>query len=198
MRQPIAFSALLIWLLAIGSDAAMAVDTIDWKVVGSWDIRVDPSVNFGCFMLASYTRGDVFRFGFDRQSAHGYIIVGNANWHSISAGSQYPISLQFDSETPWTGNALGVDVGDGLKGLELSFTDQRVMQELAERQVLSISYQSSSIASLPLTGTGTAVAELVSCQNQVDRTVAAHRQAQPPADPFASPVPAPPSDPFAH
>ena len=64
-------------------------------------------------MLASYTRGTVVRIGIDQQNLNGYIVIGNEAWRSLEAGKQYGLSLQFDNDAPWRGNATARSIGGG-------------------------------------------------------------------------------------
>ncbi len=64
-----------------------------WKRVGSWDIRVDRSLNYGCFLVNVYQGGTVFRIGFDRTNGGGYLMLGNPNWRSIEVGKEYDLEL---------------------------------------------------------------------------------------------------------
>jgi len=98
-------------LVALGTQASHAQDSPLWKNVGNWTIRVDKTLNYGCFMLASYTRGTVVRIGIDQQNLNGYIVIGNEAWRSLEAGKQYGLSLQFDNDTPWRGNATARSIG---------------------------------------------------------------------------------------
>src|SRR5262245_43090447 len=82
---------------------AQAQDSAHWKSVGSWEVYVDKSLNFGCFLIAAYTRGTVVRIGLDQKNLNGYVMIGNEAWRSLQVGKQYELRLQFDSEGPWRG-----------------------------------------------------------------------------------------------
>lgn len=165
-------SALLI-LMSTPATWADESETVRWKLVDGWDIRVDPSVNNGCYIAATYQSGNIFRLGFDRQNANGYIMVINQNWASLVAGNKYPIALQFDSESPWEGNATARLMGT-LPALTIGFSTPNVMKELASKSNLKIFYKEKEIATLGLKGSATAVDELVKCQDAADRYTRTH------------------------
>ena len=76
---------------------ALAQDTPLWRTVGQWQIRVDASLGYGCFLVGSYTRGTVLRIGIDQQNGNGYVMVGNEAWRSLQVGNQYDLALRFDN-----------------------------------------------------------------------------------------------------
>jgi hypothetical protein len=84
-----------------GADGAL-----NWGKSGDWAIMVDTSVQ-GCFMLASYTRGDYLRVGFDNENKNGYLMLANEAWHSVELGKEYHLSFEFDGESPWSGTSAG-------------------------------------------------------------------------------------------
>ena len=84
---------------------AFCADEPLWKKVGHWQIRVDTTLNNGCFLYTSFERGTILRIGLDKTATGGgYIIIGNDDWKSIEVGKDYKISIKFDDELPWVGN----------------------------------------------------------------------------------------------
>ena len=47
---------------------APAQETVLWRSIGQWQIRVDASLGYGCFLVGSYTRGTVLRIGIEPPS----------------------------------------------------------------------------------------------------------------------------------
>jgi hypothetical protein len=170
-------SAFVVW----SSEIAWSEDSPLWKVVGDWQVRVDKTLNFGCFMAAASVRGTVVRIGLDQKRLNGYILVGNDDWRSLEVNKDYELVLQFDGNPPWRGKATAIQMGQGAAYLYLPFSKSQVMLELAKKQVLSIWYESKQVAALRLTGSFAATQELVACQ----RAVEAARSGTKPADPFA-------------
>ncbi len=111
-----------------------AQDTLLWRTVGQWQIRVDASLGYGCFLVGSYTRGTVLRIGIDQQNGNGYVMVGNEAWRSLQVGNQYDLALRFDNASPWRGRATARRIGSGdMVFLYLSFDRARFLVELAQR-----------------------------------------------------------------
>ena len=105
-----------VFLLACGLNCfaiapARAQDTLLWRTVGQWQIRVDKSLGYGCFLVGSYTQGTILRIGIDQQSGNGYVMVGNEAWRSLQVGNQYDLALRFDNASPWRGNATARRIG---------------------------------------------------------------------------------------
>jgi hypothetical protein len=173
--------------------SASAQDTILWRSVGQWQIRVDKSLGYGCFLLGSYTRGTVLRIGIDQQSGKGYLMVGNETWRSLQVGNQYDLALRFDRAAPWRGRATARTIGSGsMRFLYLSFDRARFLVELARRLNLTISYNGQVVTQLPLRGTNAAVQEMIRCQRAADT---ARKNSGPQGDPFAGSPQGPSSSP---
>jgi hypothetical protein len=132
-----------------------------WQTIGNWQVRVDRSVGDGCFMAAPYLDGSVLRVGFDRVHPRGYIMVINDKWQSLEVGKEYPISLQFDQDSPWGGTALATTLqGGNPVVLELSFQQPAFLLDLARKQALYVTYASKPVTSFRLTDSAAAVASI--------------------------------------
>ncbi|MGE3279642.1 MAG: hypothetical protein AB7H90_03720 [Alphaproteobacteria bacterium] len=164
-----------------------------WKMAGNWDIRIDKTLNYGCFMFGVYEGGDVLRVGFNRKSSNGYLLIGNSAWKSIEPGKEYELEFQIDSKPKWRGNSKAIVVGDqGVKFLNVPFRDANFLTEFAVGQTLIVRYRNKAISTLRLTGTYAAMQELLQCQRSVEENrPAASSESR---DPFAS---ADSPDPFA-
>jgi hypothetical protein len=167
---------------------ARAQDTLLWRTVGQWQIRVDKSLGYGCFLVGSYTQGTILRIGIDQQSGNGYVMVGNEVWRSLQVGNQYDLALRFDNTSPWRGRATARRIGSGnMVFLYLSFDRARFLVELARRLTMTIFYQGDVVTTLPLRGTNAAVQEMLNCQRVAD---IARKNERPQGDPFAGSGPA--------
>lgn len=174
---------------------ALAQETALWRTVGQWQIRVDASLGYGCFLVGSYTRGTVLRIGIDQQNGNGYIMVGNEAWRSLQVGNRYDLALRFDSASPWRGRATARRIGSGdMVFLYLSFDRARFLVELARRLNMRIYYQGEFVTQLPLRGTNAAVQEMLNCQRAAD---IARKNTRPQGDPFAGAPKGPASGPSA-
>lgn len=167
--------------------SAVAQDTALWRNVGQWQIRIDKSVDYGCFMLGSYTQGTLLRIGFDQQNRNGYILVGNEAWRSLQIGGRYELVLRFDNAAPWRGRATARTIGSGsMVFLYLPFENSQFLVDLARRVNLTIFYAGNVVTQLPLRGTYAATQELIRCQRVADVARAN------PQDPFSGGSPKPP------
>jgi hypothetical protein len=185
--------ALACGLSCFAAVPALAQETLLWRTVGQWQIRVDKSLGYGCFLVGSYTRGTVLRIGIDQQNGNGYVMVGNEAWRSLQVGNRYDLALRFDSASPWRGRATARRIGSGsMVFLYLSFDRARFLVELARRLNMTIYYQGEVVTQLPLRGTNAAVQEMLNCQRAAD---IARKNARPPGDPFSGSPQGPASGP---
>ena len=181
---------MLRWLLLLACvlncfaiSPALAQDTLLWRTVGQWQIRVDKSLGYGCFLVGSYTQGTILRIGIDQQNGNGYVMVGNEAWRSLQVGNQYDLALRFDNASPWRGKATARRIGSGdMVFLYLPFDRSRFLVELAQRLNLRIFYNGDLVTQLPLRGTNAAVQEMIRCQRVAD---IARKNERPQGDPFA-------------
>lgn len=194
--------ALIAVLIATGPAHAQR-DTTLWRDVGGgWSIRIDRTLNFGCYLLWAGERGTLVRFGFNRSVGNAYVIVGNMQWKSLQAGRQYRLMMQFDDHSPWTVSARGLTMGTTVF-LSADLTDVRFFREFSRSHSFDIYYQDRRIAQISLRGSAAAVNEMITCQQQVEQV--RPRSPGTPADPFAQQSPRAPSqlrstssdDPFA-
>ena len=128
---------------------AFAADSVEWGTSGHWHIRYDASVG-DCFMLASYTLGEILRIGFNNVQRNGYLMVANPAWRSLEAGKEYDLSFDFPGDAPWRGTFVAKKLGD-LTFLEISFKNPNFLRDFAWRQKVNVYYAGRFVSSMPLT-----------------------------------------------
>ena len=163
-----------------------------WKTVGDWDVRVDTTLNYGCFIAAAYETGTVVRVGFDETHSGGYILIGSPEWTSLEIGKDYDLEFQFDNEPPWEGTATAIPMGEVVL-LFLPFHEPSFMSEMQRKHALMITYRGRVVANLTLRGSYAAIQELVNCQLAVEE---ARAGSPTPGDPFATSPRPTRNDPF--
>jgi hypothetical protein len=182
------------------AELAAAEEAVRWGLVSGWDVMVDPSLGNGCFIFTLYKNGTALRLGFNAADDYAYIMVGNEDWKSIETGKDYDIEIRMDRSSPWRAQATGVDF-DGLPLLMATTTDSNFIVDFMKKRGVEFRYDGQVIANLSLSGTFAAVAEMLKCQEAVDRRGIGGRSSDPfakaPAggDPFAK-APRNASDPF--
>lgn len=194
-------TALALLLAAATIDASAAASTMLWKKVSGWDIRIDKSVNFGCFMVGIYERGDVLRVGIDQKHRNGYVLLANPKWRSLEVGKEYDLVFRFEGNKRWHGVARARKLGRS-KALLVRFSKAGFLANLAGKRSLLITHNHKKVVRLSLRGTYDAVLEVVRCQSAVEAVLrksskrygdSRHRGS---SDPFADGTPARESDPF--
>lgn len=171
----------------------VAQDTFKYGQVGSWEIRMDSTMGYGCFAYTNFVRGTSFRIGFDNSAKieSMYIMVGDPEWKSLETGKKYDLVMDFGSETVWTGTGIALWLGDKLPVLRVNIPGD-MLQEFMEKQGVDVRYRDQSIANLSLKDSWAAGQKILECQNMIRD----HQKRNPPRkkDPFSS---AKSSDPFA-
>lgn len=149
-----------------------------WSTVGEWSIITDHTLGDSCFALRAFDDGTSFRLGLDlRYENSSYIMLSNTEWASLEVGSQYPLSLEFDSLGAWEAEMDAVDL-NGLTVLYATFEGVDFWQEFSSSQSLSLSRNGRTFARMGLAGSRDAVSAVVDCQRAANK-VRAQR------DPFA-------------
>lgn len=165
------------------ASAAHAANEPLWKTVGHWQVRIDTTLNNGCFLYTTFERGTVLRIGLDKTATGGgYIIIGNDDWKSIEEGKKYKISIKFDDEVPWLGNSTGMKFDSNSKStfLFLPFGDSKFLEEFMTKNSLEIKYNEKLVTTLNLKQNYQVTKELIECQKSMDTSPVKQK------DPFAS------------
>ena len=165
-----------------------------WKNVEGWDVRVDNTLGYGCFLMTGYEGGTFLRIGFDPSKNYsGYILLGDKDWNSLEVDKDYPLSLKFDQETPWNATARGVRFGSGkVTFLHFIFDEGDLLKEFARKHQLEVRYKDRAIARLKLKGSAAATKAMVQCQVEMRDTGVANSSTDPfskkdtEKDPFAN------------
>ena len=159
-------ASIMVGMIACSSSNAFSEETAQWDKAGNWDIRVDHTLDYGCFMVAGYEGGTVLRIGWYPPEQTSYVMIGNGNWQSIEAGGTYDIEFQFGDRVPWEAPATGRYMDD-LPVLVFSVSDGDFMQDLAEQSQLKVSYQGEEIDRLKLNDSYKALKSMLECQDTV-------------------------------
>ncbi len=175
-------------LFAVSSPLIAHSETIPWKEVAGWMVRMDPSAGNACYVTTSYKDGTVIRLGFEFSENDRllYLSLGNSKWKSLEDGKDYPIRIQFDTETPWDAKASAVEVGR-LTHLKVNTRDTGFVSEFSRKLGLRAFYAGKQIVSLRLKGSSKAIDEMLACQQATNTLANAQKPAPKDEDPFAAP-----------
>ena len=192
MNNPIgSFTKLksLVWMAILATSLqANAQDDLSplWQEVGRWEVRVDDTLNNGCYaVLIESTK--VFRFGLNNTTGNFYVILGDVNWKSIEVGKKYDMTLEFDSEGPWSISAGGINM-NGSKALTFAIRDGLFVEEMRERHNMYLRYNDEQILRMSMEGSIAALNSLNECINTFDSVTGSDK------DPFSTSE----TDPFAN
>ena len=148
------------------------------------EISVDQRLNYGCYLYASYEDGTDLKFGFSRKMSHAYIMITDRDWLSLEEGESYALVFQFDRKPRWSGDAVGVRVGDAIAlVLAVPTLAEDFFVEFALSRKLFITHRDRSVASLSLRDNYAATDELLNCQKNMQAIKAERSQSD--ADPFS-------------
>lgn len=186
--------AIILAILLLPS-TAFAEDEPLWKRVGQWQIRVDRTIDFGCFVFSSFKKGTVLRIGFNPRDDNAYLIIGNDAWSSLEVGKEYDLGIKYDNEPMWKGTATAVDLW-GATMLWVTFANKDFLLEFMKKQSVTFFYREKVVTTLYLNQSFEAGRELVACQQRIEQVRSEGRGGN---DPFAARGTAPTrksSDPF--
>lgn len=167
----------------------------EYAVVSGWSIRIDTTLNNGCFALATYEKGSVLRVGIDNRDDTVYVIFGNPDWKSIEYGKNYDVEIQFGNETEWSGTAKGISFkapeNQPYLAVTIATEDAVVnfIREYMSEKWVEFFYDGNSIDKLTLEGSYAAGMKILECQKNMRSND--HNS----KDPFAHPGSS--NDPFA-
>ena len=188
------------WLICLlaSSPYAFSQETPEYDTVGAWSIRVDTSLDYGCFLYSSFEGGSEFRLGVDLRNYQIYLVVGDPDWQSIEYGKRYDVELKFGDETKWTAPARGFsfDPPENQPYLTVNLTSgdedsvALFLTEFMEEPNFQVFYNGPSILNLNLTGSYQATIKLFECQEAMNSI-------NEPNDPFAEPPRRKANDPFS-
>lgn len=164
---------IVLWTLALlffaGSALANGIPSTAYARVGAWDVRVDDSLGHGCFIFASYPKGDdILRVGIDNTKATptAYMFVGNPAWQSLVGGRNYTLSFSFDGGAQFAWHGTAMTLGGDAKLLSFPFDSAEFLKALARASYMEVFYQGQFVTRMNLPGTQAAIQALVSCQRQ--------------------------------
>lgn len=159
-------------------------DTILWKEIGGWDISFYPGAE-GCQAFAIFEEGTAFFIGFDNTDNMLALDVTliDERWGAIEAGKEYPITVKFGNESPWTLDMNGLDI-DGHPGLNIMIdagADQAglFVDEFQREISMEWFYSGRSLGRYTLRGSRRAFNEVIACQKSYFAALESN------SDPFA-------------
>ena len=172
-----------------------AAETIDWKMVGEWDISFYTG-SAGCQAFAIFQEKTAFFIGFDSTDDNLKLDVTilDKRWGSINDGEDYSIKLKFGDESSWTLGMTGTVVDDysGLNLLIDAGTDEAdlFIDEFQRENSMNWSFNGNRLGHYTLRGSRRAFDEVIRCQRsyleaagQSDDPFAATNSGK--SDPFA-------------
>ncbi len=173
--------------LSMAAALPAAAQSNNWGNVGEWEISIDPTIDNGCYAIASWTGGTVLRIGRNPQKQNFYFLIGNDKWTSLRPDVDYDIQIQFDRRPIWDVSAKGFQFNPAeTVYLHAQSSLMDFISEFQASNGMKVSYNGSEIDNLRLNGSRRAWDEVEKCQRAM-----ANRAPVAPIDPFAT------DDPFA-
>lgn len=142
-----------------------------WATVEGWDIRIDESMNNGCFITTVYEGNTFLRLGYEPGRGEAYMMLGNDAWKSIEADKEYPIELKLDNDASWTAKATGSKIGT-TPMLYVFFKEFEFLDDVRRKRRIAVTFEGKSIAKLNLFGSSAALLEMLNCQKSVNSMMA--------------------------
>ncbi len=178
--------ALVFGMSLAAAGPALAQNT-NWGNVGDWEISIDPTIDNGCYAIASWNGGTVLRIGRNPQRQNFYFLIGNDKWTSLRPDNSYDIQIQFGSRPVWDVSAKGFQFNPNeTVYLHAQSSKMDFVNEFKAAANMKISYNGSEIDNLKLNGSSRAWSEVERCQSEMNSRGTGN-------DPFSSGA----DDPFA-
>lgn len=144
-------------------------ETMPYSIVGNWHIRVDTTIDGGCFANMVFDDYTYFRVGIAPADKKIIVMVGNRLWRSLGNNGQRAIALSFDSKEPWTASASAIQVGNIHY---LAFTiEKEFLTELRSAGVVRVASSSRAVGDYDVHGFSRASNALAECQKKVELAV---------------------------
>lgn len=167
-------SMCLLWLL-LSANANMA-ETFEYAAVRSWSIRVDMTLDYGCYIYSKYEDGTEFRVGVDILKGSIYLLIGDSKWQAIEYQKKYEVQLKFGDEFKWTERAEGYSFypPEDQPYLAISIDGSNenylalFLKEFSQEANFQLFFNGTSIANLGLNGSDKALQKLYECQEEMD------------------------------
>lgn len=136
----------------------------------NWAIRVDRTLGYGCFGLATYDDGTTLRVMVNPVDNRIILGLTNLRWRSLQLDQAYTLQIQFDQHAPWDGEANVVALTPTMKMLHIGI-DGEFLGELAESWVFTAKYEGQTLARLDLADSEKMLTALGTCQEAVEEMV---------------------------
>jgi hypothetical protein len=149
--------------LGLLATTASAQDLVEYGEVDGWAVMIDPTLGNGCLIQAEFEDGSAVRIGINATAGNGYVAAFNEGWGDIEDGTAYPVSFLLDEE-PYEGEANGTHLGD-VPGVVIPFDSEEFLTDLAQRNTLSLLSGDTEVMVIDLSGTDTAIVEVLACQD---------------------------------
>lgn len=170
-------------------------ETFLWKNVAGWNVYIDKTLKFQCFITNLYEDNTFFRISFlePGSSSALYVAIGNPDWTSIEVDKDYDLTLQIDNAGAWRSPSRGARIGT-IPSLLINTSQADFVESLMRKHSLKVHFNSRQILHLSLRGSNAALMEMLNCQD----TVNSYREKASPKDPFSgASSPSLKKDPFA-
>jgi hypothetical protein len=166
-RSALSFSLCL--LLAAAPAVPAAAQDNFWGSFGDWDVSIDPTIDNGCYALASWNGGTVLRIGRNPQLDNFYFLIGNPAWSSLQPDRSYDLAIQFGNRPVWDVSANGLQFSEGEEVYLHAQSDKMdFIREFQKALNMKISFEGAEIDNLKLTGSSRAWTEVEKCQEEMN------------------------------
>ena len=159
----------LLALIAAAALPAAALSQATTKA-GEWNVSGSPG---GCIAYTSLPQGTVVSVMAGREQEKLLFLIQNKQWSSLRDGSRYELAVQLDGQNQWQFEAVAkteLDAdGPGLM-FEVSPADQngaKFISAFAGATGMNVGENGRALASLRLSGGGSAMTELAQCMSQM-------------------------------
>jgi len=145
-------------------------ETLPYSIKGKWHVRVDMTLDGGCFTNVVFDDFTYLRLSFVPTQRAAYFMIGNTKWRSLQTETARAVAVGLDAFTPWTADATPHVIGN-ITYLWMEIPETRFLDQLGKAKTLRLQTAERLIGTYELSGSGEALAELIKCQKFVEKTV---------------------------
>lgn len=159
-------------IVAVGLSSAMPVNALEnqtvlWKDIGPWTIRVVEEGNGFCEATAYWPGGTHVTLGFSANRRTPRMVVSNPEWQTGNREKGYDLIVQFGSQMPWRVPSLPASQSDTGLDLRIEARDLLFFEDIMGAQQFGVRFGDQSVVQFDMGASFDALLELGSCQTNV-------------------------------
>lgn len=148
--------------------------TLELVDFGNWQLRIDATVNGGCYVVTTYTDQSYLRVGYNPLTEDLTWGLGSNFWRSLAGGEEISVSIKFPAKESWEGAGV-VDRQGGFATIYVPIGNAKFIEEMTNGYIMQTIAKGVDLGWREVAGFDRAFEGLLDCQDFVNQEL----------DPFA-------------